>query len=71
MLHIPEFSVNDQVSYWNGKTFFKCHVRGLFLNPLSNIVEYKLFHRTSNSSKGVMKFTAKPNEIKQSKHFRK
>jgi hypothetical protein len=69
MLHIAEFQVTDNVSYWNGETFFKGKIDNLRLNPLTNSVEYIIKYKPHSGSKGFSKILAKPTEIKESKHF--
>jgi hypothetical protein len=72
MLDRPEFGVNDKVSFWNGTSFNTASVMNLNLNPISGIVEYKLFYRVpgSNGKRNRVTVTTTPMYIKESVHFK-
>jgi hypothetical protein len=69
LINRAEFSVGKRVTYVKNKKFFKATVHKVLLNPISNAVEYVLFYRIDNSSRGHKKVKAHPKEIKQSTHF--
>lgn len=66
-----EFEVADKVNFWDGTQFKEAAVLGVKLNPIDNIVEYKLFYRDKGTGrKGRTSLTATPYFIKESAHFR-
>ena len=74
MLNRAEFEIGEKVNYWNGEKFVKTVITNVTLNPIDNIIEYRLFYRESgSSSKGKrnrLYVTATPLFIKESKHFK-
>ena len=70
-LAMAEFEVKDKVNYWDGKQFKEAAVLGVKLNPIDNIVEYKLFYRERGTGKkGRTSLTTTPYFIKESAHFK-
>ncbi len=70
-LHIVEFEIGKKVTYWNGKKYVKAVITKIMLNPISNIVEYKLFYREGgNSKRRVTNVVVTPFKIKESVHFK-
>lgn len=70
MLDIPEFQVKQNVTYLDGEKYYQAHVNNVSLNPITKSVEYVIFYHANNTSKGFMKITAHPHQIKESKHFK-
>lgn len=70
MLDQAEFSLGEIVSYWNGKTFFKVDIRDLRLNPIDDIIEYRVVYRAQSGSSGEFVTWTTPFNIKQSVHFK-
>lgn len=72
MLNRAEFGTGQKVNYWDGKKFITASVTTLNLNPISNIIEYRLFYREGPSGKRNRMFvTARPTDIKESIHFKR
>jgi len=71
-MNIAEFEVGTKLQYWNGTKFITTVVAGIQLNPINNIVEYKLFYREGSKGKrNRMYVVANPDKIKESIHFKK
>jgi hypothetical protein len=70
-----EFSVNSKVNFWDGTHFKEAAVLGVVLNPVDNIIEYRLFYREKAKSaggrRGRTSLTTTPYFIKESVHFKK
>ena len=70
-LSVPEFEIKNKVNYWDGTQFKEAAVLGVSLNPISNIIEYKLFYRERGTGrKGRTSLKATPYFIKESVHFK-
>lgn len=69
--NFPEFTYGQKVSYYNGETFFKATVYGMYIHPVSESIKYQLQYRLSSSKKGLLKIEADPEEIRESKYFRR
>ena len=67
---LAEFSLGEVVSYWNGQTFFSADIQDIRLNPVDNIIEYKVSYRSSQNATGGFKTWTTPYNIKQSRHFK-
>lgn len=66
-----EFSVGDQVHYYNGNDLIKTVVTKVLHNPINNEIEYRCsryIHR-KNNSRTVERKLLKPHQIKESKEF--
>ena len=71
MPHIAEFEKNGKIHFWNGEKFIKACITGLSLNPITKIVEYRIFYREGSSAKrSRVSLTTTPYFIKESKHFK-
>lgn len=71
-LNRAEFSIGDKVKYWNGEKLVSTVVTNLNLNPIDNVVEYRLFYREGSSTgkRSRVYVTATPFYIKESNHFK-
>lgn len=71
-LNRAEFEIGDKVDYWNGKQFNAAVVTSLSLNPIDNIIEYKLFYREGGSTgkRSRVFVNTTPMFIKESIHFK-
>ncbi len=67
-----EFDVQDKVHFWNGVEFKQGAILGIKLNPIDNIIEYKLFFRKQSSSgkRGRESVITTPYFIQESVHFK-
>lgn len=72
MLERAEFGKDAKVDFWNGEKFVTASVVGVSLNPISNIVEYRLFYRegSENGKRSRVTLTTTPMFIKESQHFK-
>lgn len=72
MLNRAEFEIGAKVNYWNGSKFIYSVVTNLSLNPIENIVEYRLFYREGGDTgkRNRVYVTTKPFFIKESQHFK-
>lgn len=71
MLNRAEFEIGNKVTYWNGKMFNIGAITHLSLNPITNEIEYKVFHYVDNGRKkrGRASVRVGPKQIQESKHF--
>ena len=71
-LNRAEFEMSAKVNYWNGRCFNASVVTRVTLNPIDNIVEYKLFYREGGSTakRSRVFVTTTPMFIKESVHFK-
>ena len=74
LLNRAEFEVGAKVDFWNGKHFVNTVVTNVTLNPIDNIIEYRLFYREkgkgSNGKRNRIYVTTTPYFVKESVHFK-
>tara|TARA_R110000744_G_scaffold170264_2_gene288402 strand:- start:8404 stop:8628 length:225 start_codon:yes stop_codon:yes gene_type:complete len=72
MLNRAEFEIGSKVHFWNGKNFVKAVVTNLNLNPIDNIIEYRLFYRegTDRGKRSRIYLNSTPMFIRESVHFK-
>ncbi len=72
MLNRAEFEIGTKVNYWNGDNFVRTAVTNVYLNPVDNVVEYRLFYRegTGTGKRNRVYVTTTPMFIQESQHFK-
>lgn len=70
MLDEVEFPIGSEVSYWNGQCFQRAWVYGLYLDPVKEMVKYRVTYG-GGEAKGKFRNVITPFAIRQSKHFDK
>lgn len=73
-LNRAEFEIGSKVKFVNGKKLINTVVTNVTLNPIDNIIEYRLFYREEGKGSGGKRnriyVTTTPYFIKESIHFK-